>query len=339
LPVEEIRLGIIGCGAVAEHFHLPAAKECLGVKVAALVDKNLKRSRILSEQFNVPFYTDDFTQLYDKVDGVIVALPHYLHAPVSIEFLKRGIAVLVEKPMAITKEECQAMMLATESTTAVLAVGHYRRFAANILRLKKIVTAGMLGIPLRYVCEEGLPYDWPSQTGFVFKRAQAGGGVLIDAGVHSIDWLLWLFGEPYKFEYADDNFGGVEANCFCQFFHKNQIQGILELSRTRTLSNRLTVYGSKATVAMSVWSPDDWHVLEGNLPPEFATPPVAPEGIKGMFKAQLLNFAAAIQNKQPIMVDDTLGERAVKWVQQCYMTAKRLDLPWLRGKRYGITGR
>jgi predicted dehydrogenase len=190
-----LRLAIVGCRAVTELDHLPAAALVPEVEVVALVDKNRDRARELAEHFSIAQVLDDYQALGDDIEAAIVALPHNLHAPVTIDLLGSGLHVLVEKPMAITPEECAAMRQAAEAAGRVLAVGHYRRFAANVRRLRETLGSGLLGTPLTYVCEEGVPYDWPSQSGFVYDRVRAGGGALVDSGVHGLDWLMWLFGE------------------------------------------------------------------------------------------------------------------------------------------------
>jgi len=111
-----IKIGIIGAGAVTEFCHLPAAHSCPEIQVIALVDKNLERARSLTNRFGVPQVMIDYHDLFGQVDGVICALPHYLHAPVTIEFLESGIPVLVEKPLALTVEEARKVIDTANAT-------------------------------------------------------------------------------------------------------------------------------------------------------------------------------------------------------------------------------
>lgn len=323
-----VKIGIVGAGAVSERYHIPAAKNCPELSLAALVDKDLDRARTLSEQFSIPYHSDDIASLYGRVDGVILALPHHLHATVAIEFLKRKIPVLVEKPMAVTVEECHEMNRIARETRTPLAVGHAHRFAPNAMRLKSILDQDLLGSSLRYGGEEGLAFEWPSRTGFFFDRAHAGGGVLLDSGVHTLDWILWFFGEPETIEYQDDNFGGIEANVLGRFTHPRNVKGSLELSRTHALSNRFTVSGTKATISISVWKFTDWQVERGTLPREF-TSPLTPAAV---FEDQLRNFGAAIRGVTPPAVDGAAGERVVRLIHRCYQNAGRLEMPWLSGR-------
>ena len=123
-----LRLAIVGCGAVAERCHLPALALSGKARPTILGDANLTRARELARRFSVPGTTDDYRTIFGQVDAAIVALPHYLHAPVSADLLSHGIHVLVEKPMATTAAECDTMIEAANKSGVTLAVGIVRRF-------------------------------------------------------------------------------------------------------------------------------------------------------------------------------------------------------------------
>src|SRR5512134_121949 len=98
-PSSRLRLAVVGCGAITTLHHLPAIALSDRVEAAALVDVDAARARTLAERFGVPEVADETGGLTGHVDAAIVALPNSLHAPVSIDLLRRGIHVLVEKPM------------------------------------------------------------------------------------------------------------------------------------------------------------------------------------------------------------------------------------------------
>jgi predicted dehydrogenase len=116
------KIGIVGAGAVAEIVHLPASLNCPDLEISCLVDRNLPRAKKLAKQFNVPLATTDYRDLFDRVDGIVNGLPHHLHEPVSIEFLKRGIGVLIEKPMGLNVEEATRIVETAKSHGAPLQV-------------------------------------------------------------------------------------------------------------------------------------------------------------------------------------------------------------------------
>src|SRR5436190_12590598 len=142
---KHIRLAILGCGAVTVLAHLPSVSRLRDATVAVLVDTNTERRERLAAAFGVEHTAGDVDGCYDRFDAAIVALPHALHAPASVNLLSHGKSVLVEKPMAITVAECDAMIGAAQQTGAVLAVGLVRRFLRSWQLARALITEGFLG--------------------------------------------------------------------------------------------------------------------------------------------------------------------------------------------------
>lgn len=228
------RIAIIGCGAVTEKLHLPALA-ALGINPALLVDTNLRRAQNLADTFNASSVGDDYRPYVGKFDAAIIALPHYLHAPVCIDLLRHGVHVLVEKPMALTTTECDAMIAAAVEARRVLAVGLMRRFIPAAQWVKAAIDAGVLGPIELFDFQEGSEFRWPVASGFFFRKETAGGGALADTGAHTLDLLLWWLGDVSSFDYYDDSYGGVEANCKLHLTLASGARGVVELSRTRKL--------------------------------------------------------------------------------------------------------
>src|SRR5438105_2889143 len=107
---ENLKLGLIGCGAIAEFAYLPASRHLEGATIVGVADKNISRARMLGRQYGITNCVDDYRQLLGQVDGVVLALPHDLHAPVATEFLTAKTAVLVEKPLALTTSEAEQVV-------------------------------------------------------------------------------------------------------------------------------------------------------------------------------------------------------------------------------------
>lgn len=338
--MEKVKLGIIGCGAVAERGHLPAAQCISQIKVTALVDKNLKRASDLAQQFDIPYYTDDYHKIFDKVDAVIIALPHNLHAPVSIEFLQRGIHVLCEKPMALTADECNRMNQAARQSRAILSIGLVRRFYDSSQFVKQIIQNGWLGQIQSFEVEEGEPYNWPTASGFFFRKEVAGGGVLIDTGAHTLDLLLWWLGDYADVVYWDDAIGGVEANCRLELTLENGVTGTVELSRTRTLKNIYKIIGDKAIIEVSVGcaphinftfreSSMSGHITAKDL----AWLSDAEKTLLDYMVEQLTNFSESIRlNRQPFISGEE-ARRSIALIEQCYEVKQQMELPWLEYPR------
>ena len=329
-----VRLAIVGCGAVTELYHLPAAQETDQVQVTVLVDRNLPRAQRLAEQYKVECVLDDYQALDGRADAAIVALPHYLHAPVSVELLRHGIHVLVEKPMALTIEECDRMIEAARQSGAILTVGLVRRFYAASRFVKQLLDEGWLGQIRSFDVREGAIYSWPVASDFFFRQEAAGGGVLVDTGAYTLDMLLWWLGDYEGVEYYDDAMGGVEANCELHLTLKNGVKGIVELSRTRALRNTCLIKGECGILEIGVgFNPtvclelcDRSARLEGRvLAQRFSQ-----ESFLDVMRQQLEDFARAVFGEGQPFVPGEEGRRSIALFEACYKAQQPLELPWLR---------
>ena len=333
-----LRIAIIGCGAVAERGHLPAIAKLDGIQVNVLVDKNRSRAEELAWLHNVPHVVEDYTQVWDNADAAIVALPHYLHAPVSIDLLKRGIHVLVEKPMALNVTDCDAMIEAAQQSGATLAVGIMRRFLPSYQFVKALIDTGFLGKIGSFDMREGLVYNWPVASDFFFRKETAGGGVLIDTGAYTMDAVQYWFGDCKSLDYLDDNMGGVEANCEIHLQMENEVEGYVDLSRTRDLRNTATIRGERGTLEVSLRSSsvslhpeglDD--AIAGNVLEAEAIQSKG-ESLVDLVKVELEDWVEAITEKRQPRVTGEEGRKSVALIEACYKNRRPLELPWLSPK-------
>jgi len=331
----ELSVAVIGCGAVTKRFHLPALA-ALSAKPALLVDKNIKRAQDLALAYRVLHTSDDYHSCIGEVDAAIVALPHHLHAPVCIALLRRGIHVLVEKPMALTTAECNAMIAAAEERTTVLAVDHMRRFLHAVQWVKATLDAGVLGPIESFDFRDGLVYSWPVASDFFFRRETAGGGVLMDTGAHTLDLLLWWLGDVASFEYYDDNYGGVEADCKLNLTLVSGARGTVELSRTRDLRNTAILRGQYGEIEISLHSnrvtADPGGILEYKAG-ALAGKRLPKQTIRKLFELQITDWLQAIERGQQPMVSGTEAVRSIALIEACYAQRELLELPWVRPER------
>lgn len=333
-----VNLAIIGCGAVTEVYHLPAAKLTPEVKIVALVDKNIIRAKLLAKRFGIGYSAQDYNQLPKDIDGVIVALPNYLHSHVTIELLERGIPVLVEKPMALTVEEAESMINTADANGVPLQVGLMYRFCNGVRLMKRAIDEGWLGTLQSFSLESGFIYDWPVKSGFILSKEQAGGGELVDIGSHMLDLLIWWLGEAVDVEYRDDSLGGVESDCWLLLALKGPsgiVQGTATLSRLRKLSNTVGIVGERFTIELDLSSPDTvriwpsiWDSRCISFTSEFGDWPR--QSWKDVYSEQLRAFARAIATVSESMVPGKSVLGNVALIERCYRERKPLDLPWTK---------
>jgi predicted dehydrogenase len=340
--LSNLKLAVIGCGAITKGIHLPVTALSDQVEVTVLVDKFLPRAHELADKYGVPAVADDYRDVIGQVDAAIVALPNYLHAPVTLDLLRSGIHVLVEKPMALKTSECDEMIEAARNTGAVLAVGLVRRFYESSQSVKKIIENGLLGNILGFDCREGIIYRWAVASGAMFRKETAGGGVFVDMGIHVLDLLLWWLGDYDSVEYYDDAMGGVEADCELYLQLQCGASGVVELSRTRNLRNSWIIRGERGTLEVEKGLNPLIHLETKNqgvvLTGQVTRDDAADKDLRDVFRRQLDDFADAILSHRQPFVPGQEGKRAVELIETCYASRQSLKQPWMFPERpgYGV---
>lgn len=337
----KLRLAVVGCGAVAAIHHLPALSLCRSAEAVVLVDADLGRARDLAARFGVPETATDIRSLPGRVDAAIVALPNSLHAPVSIDLLRQGVHVLVEKPMALNVRECDAMIAAAEAGRSVLAVGLEFRFFDSSLFVRNLLRDGLLGKIQRFEMHQGVIPRWPFATDFLLKKETAGGGVLADFGVHVLDLLLWWLGDWTDLEYRDDAEGGIESDCELLLTlgsgetgsDAGLVKGTIEISRTRNLPNTCLFEGQRASLEVGIWEPDPSIRLllaDREVALDGRARRTEGSGVDFLeaFVRQIDDFAAAIRERREPHVPGREGRRSQALIEECYARRQPLELPW-----------
>jgi predicted dehydrogenase len=189
---DKIRLAMIGAGLMARS-HLEAIRALDDrAEWVAVADVNPEARERAASDFGIARpYDDAFQAARDpEVDAIIICIPNHLHAPVTLAALESGKHVLVEKPMALTLADAEAMVAAAERAGKALMCGLSLRFSSAIRQVKALMAAGAVGTPRRLVhrrMSRGMGRD----EGTWFGSQAASGGILPGIGSHSIDALLW----------------------------------------------------------------------------------------------------------------------------------------------------
>jgi predicted dehydrogenase len=194
---ELVRVGVIGCGA--GRFHARNYAALADVELVALAGLDEDRCREIADQYGIPRIYRDYTELIAQsdIDGVSISVPNYLHARMAIDALEAGKHVLVEKPLATSVAEGEAMVEAAARIGRILMAVFNYRFRSDSQLLKRYVDAGELGkvyfVRAGWLRDQGIP---GGAGGWFTDKARSGGGCLIDLGVHMLDLALWLIGNP-----------------------------------------------------------------------------------------------------------------------------------------------
>ena len=199
-----VRVGIIGCGGIANGKHLPALKRVPNVEMVAFCDIIEERAIKAKEDYGTPdakVYTDYKELLKDKsIEVVHVLTPNRSHSFITVDALEAGKHVMCEKPMAINSAEAQKMIDAAKRTGKKLTIGYQNRQRSDSLYLKAEADAGTFG-DIYFAKATAIRRRAVPTWGVFLNEYEQGGGPLIDIGTHALDLTLWVMNN-YKPKYC-----------------------------------------------------------------------------------------------------------------------------------------
>ncbi|MFT4122274.1 MAG: Gfo/Idh/MocA family oxidoreductase [Microbacteriaceae bacterium] len=196
-----LKVGIVGAGGIS-NAHIKAYLQFPEeVEIVAISDLGVERASAKRDEHglrNVRAYDSADSMLAaERLDLVSIVTPPAAHAPLAIQYLRHGVNVVVEKPMATSLEECDAMLAAAAESGRILSVIAQNRYRDDIATLKEVLGTGLIGsishVRVDSSWWRGLPYYdlWWRGT-----WASEGGGCTLNHAIHHIDLLLWLLGRP-----------------------------------------------------------------------------------------------------------------------------------------------
>lgn len=190
-----MKLAFTGTGYISK-IHAQTAQGLAGVELAAVVNHKPDSMAAFARTYDIPRQYSSIQELLKDgdIDAVVISTPNALHAPEAVAALEAGVHIMVEKPMAMNTQEAQAMLDASEKSGAKLMVAHCWRFDEQVLWLKQQVDAGRIGRVVRTKGNGVHTYWGPS--GWFTDKTLAGGGALADMGIHAIDTVRFLLGDP-----------------------------------------------------------------------------------------------------------------------------------------------
>ncbi|MBC6296902.1 Gfo/Idh/MocA family oxidoreductase [Listeria sp. FSL L7-1517] len=202
-----LKVGIIGCGGIANGKHMPSLLKAEKAEMVAFCDIVLEKAEAAAEVFggtNASVYTNYQDLLQDKsIDVIHVCTPNISHAEISIAALEAGKHVMCEKPMAKTTEEARNMIKAAERTGKKLTIGYQNRFRKDSNYLHQICENKELG-DIYYAKAKAIRRRAVPTWGVFLDEEAQGGGPLIDIGTHALDLTLWMM-DNYKPKYVVGN--------------------------------------------------------------------------------------------------------------------------------------
>lgn len=200
--MEKLRVGIVGCGGIANGKHMPSLSKVSECEMVAFCDIIEEKAVAAAQKYGVPGakVCTDYMEIANDptIDVVHVCTPNRSHSFISIACLKAGKHVMCEKPMAKTAAEAKAMLDAAKESGKKLTIGYQNRQVLNQQILKKAADAGKLG-EIYFAKAHAIRRRAVPTWGVFMNEYEQGGGPLIDIGTHALDLTLWTMNnyEPY----------------------------------------------------------------------------------------------------------------------------------------------
>lgn len=304
--MKKIRVGFIGAGFIS-HYHARGLKTIDGVELACVCALPLDNAKTFAETYGIKDTTDDAMKLIKRkdIDAVIIATPNRFHAPFTLECLKNGKDVFVEKPLAMNSAEAEEVIKVSKKTKKLVMVGHMWRFDLEVNYIKDIVLSGKIGKVFK-TKGYGIHVNWGPSGWFADKKL-AGGGALADMGVHAIDTVRYILGDPkpvqvyakigtYMGEYDVDDSGILVITW------DNGVTSIIESGWWQPHMDGpeagTRLYGSEGYASLF---PTELKLRNGFLFGEFKPelPPRMEHCDQSIYTTQMTHFIDCIKNRKP----------------------------------------
>ncbi|KKC29204.1 Gfo/Idh/MocA family protein [Caldanaerobacter subterraneus] len=196
--MKKLRYACVGAGAVADYKHLLGYSRLKDVEIVAISDPDVGAAKRLAEKYSISHVYENYEEMFEKekLDLISICTPNYLHAPISIKAVEKGIYVHCEKPMTLNAKEAHKVIEAKNKYKTKFMVGLNNRFTNESYFVKEYIEEGYLGeiyhVKTGWRRRRGIP----GKGGWFTTKELSGGGPLIDLGVHFIDLVMYFMDYP-----------------------------------------------------------------------------------------------------------------------------------------------
>lgn len=352
MPTQPLRVAIVGPGKVG-HLHAKAVLQTPQTQLVAVYGRNAEKTAAFAQPYGIVPYTD-MAQMVNQasVDICVVTTPHPAHGQPAIAALEAGAHVLVEKPLAASLADCDAMLAAARKAGKQLAVVSQRRFYEPCMRIRRAIDAGKIGTPALGTV---MMLGWRDEAYYRSdpwrgKWLEEGGGVLVNQAPHQLDLLLWYMGEVEEvyglWRNINHPYIEVEDTAVAILKFKNGGIGNLVVSNSQNpgLYGKVHIHGSNgASVGVQtdggsmfiagrssiteppyndVWSVPGEAALIDTFKAEDAAHFEQIDATTHYFGQQLGEFADAIRQNRPALVTGEDGRRVVELFTAIYASSQ-----------------
>lgn len=318
-----LRFGVVGCGAIATLHQLPALQRCRAVDLVAVVDADAPWAAAVARRVGARESFADHRALIGRVEAALVATPNHTHPDIACELLAGGVHVLCEKPMATTRADVDRMLAAAAHGQRRLMAAHCLRFSPNLAMLKRVIAAGWLGEITEMSAAIGGPYAASARrTDFRRQKQFAGGGVLVDLGVHLIDLAVWFACDTPRevvYDQAREPGWEVETDAEVGLRFAGGARAVLTASFTHPQSAAFTVRGSDGWATAPLYQPDQLTVFSrrARICRRGGAQQLQVSG-GPMYDEQVAHFCAAVEAEEPFAILPDEVRATIDVIERCY---------------------
>jgi predicted dehydrogenase len=205
--MEKARIGVVGLGSIAQTIHLPILSRFSDVEIVAVCDVDRSKAQMVAEKFKVRRYYNNFEKMLaieQDLDGIDICTPTLSHKDIAIAALTEKNNLLIEKPLARTVAEAEDIAAAAKKYHQSLMVGMNNRFRPDAMILKSFIEDKALG--KLFYAKAGWFKKLNTESAWLTKKTQSGGGVVLDLGIVMLDLAFWMMGFPEVKEVSATNY-------------------------------------------------------------------------------------------------------------------------------------
>jgi UDP-N-acetyl-2-amino-2-deoxyglucuronate dehydrogenase len=328
-----INFALVGCGRISKrHSELLGENQIAGAQLVAVCDKIVNKAQVIASKYNIPVYSCLHEMMKaEQIDVVVVLTESGLHAQHTIELAPYGAHVVVEKPMALTLDDADAMIEACDKHGVKLFVVKQNRFNVPIVQLRKALDQGRFGklimgtIRVRW-CRPQAYYDQDSWRG----TWAYDGGVLTNQASHHVDLLEWMMGDVESvFAKSKSALADIEAEDTAVVIMKfrNGALGIIEATtaiRPKDLEGSISILGETGSVEvggfavneMKTWNFAEIHEEDGDVIEKYS---VNPPNVYGFgHQAYYEHVVDCLDNETAQLVDGLQGRKSLELINAIY---------------------
>ena len=317
-----LRWGIVGCGDVAQKRVAAAIQRAEGSELAAVCRRHPEKLRKFADHFGVDVATTNAEEVLtsSEIDAVYLATPNDLHLPHTLIAAEAGKHVLVEKPMALSVDECQQMVDACERADVRLGVAYYRRFYPLVKRIEQLISDGAIGTVMGISATTATPFTIAAgEDGYWRVEPAGGGGSFMDIGSHRLNLFRHLMGPASEVkavgttlvrDYSAENAAGATMR-----FESGAIGNLQCFFEAPVDPDEFSVIGSTGRLSAAPLNGDTLVIQDGTNRTQETLPPC-----ENFNLPQIEDFVAAVRDHRPPLVDGREGLETNRLLELCYQS-------------------